>query len=188
MDYVLRALTPDLTDDYLYFFKKIAFADNPKWASCYCYFPHAPHDAENWHDRKAEQNRAAVIEMIRDGRMQGYLAYHNDEPVAWCNAGPRNRLTILDPDYNDETIGAIVCFIVDKNHRRKGLARHLLEAACDGFRQQGYGIVEGYPRSDAHDDASSHFGPLKLFLAAGFEPYKEENGSLIVRKILECAD
>ena len=105
--------------------------------------------------------------------MHGYLAYQNEKPMAWCNAGPRTRLTILDEDEDAEKIGSIICFIVAKDHRGKGVARHLLEAACDGFRQQGYEIVEGYPRSDSHDDASSHFGPLKMFLAAGFSLTKK---------------
>jgi ribosomal protein S18 acetylase RimI-like enzyme len=183
-EYEIQELTPDLLDDYLNFFDNIAFADNPKWASCYCYFPHAPHDDENWHDRTGEQNRAAVVEAIREGRINGYLAYENDNPVAWCNAGPRARVTILDPDDDAEKIGSIVCFIVAKPFRGLGIARKLLDAACAGFRQKGIRIAEAYPRPDAHDDATSHFGPLKMFLDEGFEPFKEENGSLIVRKHL----
>ena len=187
-EYFIQELTPELLDDYLLFFDQIAFVDNPKWASCYCYFPHAPHDVEKWPRRTGEQNRAAVVESICDGRMHGYLAYQDDKPVAWCNAGPRTRVTILDPDADAEKIGSIVCFIVAKPHRGKGLARRLLDAACEGFRRQGVEIVEAYPRPDAHDDATSHFGPLKMFLAAGFEPFKENNGSVIVRKTLECGD
>jgi ribosomal protein S18 acetylase RimI-like enzyme len=183
--YVIRALSPDLLDDYLTFFDHIAFADNPKWASCYCYFPHAPHDNEKWHDRTGVQNRAAVIEAIREGRIHGYLAFENNKPVAWCNAGPRASLKIVDDDPAAERIGSIVCFVVAKPFRGKGIARRLLEAACGGFQRQGIEIAEAYPRPDAHDDATSHYGPLKMFLAAGFEPFKEDNGSLIVRKRLE---
>ena len=184
-DYVIQALSPELLDDYLNFFDNMAFADNPKWASCYCYFPHAPHDIEKWHDRTGEQNRASVIESIREGRMHGYLAYKDGAPVAWCNAGPRTAVTILDPDVDAKKIGSIVCFIVAKPHRGKGVARRLLDAACDGFRRQGFEIAEAYPRPDAHDDATSHFGPLKMLIDAGFQPFKEDNGSLIVRKRLE---
>lgn len=183
-EYDIRELTPRLLDDYLYFFDHEAFVDNPNWASCYCYFPHAPHDTENWHDRTGEQNRAAVIESIREGRMHGYLAYQNDKAIAWCNAGPRTHVTILDPDADAEKIGSIVCFVVAKPHRGKGVAQRLLDSACEGFRQQGFEIVEAYPRTDAHDDASSHYGPLKMFLAAGFKTYGEDNGSMIVRKAL----
>ena len=111
-EYEIQELAPDLLDDYLNFFDNIAFVDNPKWASCYCYFPHAPHETEKWHDRTGEQNRASVIESIREGRMHGYLAYQNDRPIAWCNAGPRAGVTILDADPNAEKIGSIVCFVV----------------------------------------------------------------------------
>lgn len=183
-EYDIRELTAKLLDDYLYFFDHVAFVDNPKWASCFCYFPHAPHDTEKWHDRTGEQNRAAVIESIREGRMHGYLAYRNDKPIAWCNAGPRASVTILDPDVDAERIGSIVCFIVGKSHRGKGVARRLLNAACEGFRRHGLAIVEAYPRADAHDDATSHYGPLKMYLAAGFQSSKEDDGSVIVRKSL----
>jgi GNAT superfamily N-acetyltransferase len=187
-DYEIRELTPELLDDYLYFFDHIAFVDNPKWASCYCYFPHAPHDFEKWHDRTGEQNRSAVIESVQAGRIRGYLAYQYDKPVAWCNAGPRTGVTILDPEVDAEKIGSIICFVVAKPHRGKGVARRLLEAASEGFRQYGFETIEAYPRLDAKDDASSHFGPLKMFLDAGFQPFKEDNGSLIVRRSLRGDD
>ncbi len=187
-DYVIRELTPELLTDYLTYFDTTAFADNPKWASCYCYFPHAPHSTENWHDRTGEQNRTEVSGLIHESKMHGYLAYHDDKPVGWCNAGPRVNATILDDEPGSQWVGAIVCFVVAKSHRGKGVARRLLEAACEGFQRQGFEIAEGYPRPDANDDATSHFGPMSLFLSAGFEPFKEEGGSVIVRKVLECAD
>jgi GNAT superfamily N-acetyltransferase len=183
-DYVIRELSPELLDDYLYFFDHDAFADNPKWAACYCYFPHAPHDLEKWHERTGQQNRAVVSESIRAGRMHGYLAFQGNKVVGWCNAGPRVSMTILDDDDDSKKIGAIVCFVVAKPHRGKGVARRLLEAACDGFRRQGFEFAEGYPRKDAHDDATSHFGPLNMYLAGGFQPLRETDGSVIVRKSL----
>lgn len=183
-DYVIRELTPELLDEYLRFFDTDAFADNPKWASCYCYFPQAPHDTENWHDRTGEQNRADVSRLIESGEMQGYLAFHDGKAVAWCNAAPRTRMTILDDEAGAEKVGSIICFIVAKEHRGRGVAKKLLAAALAGFERQGLELAEGYPRRDAHDEASSHFGPLSLFLAAGFEPHTETDGNTVVRKVL----
>ena len=181
----IRELTPQLLDDYLTFFDRDAFTDNPRWASCYCYFNHAPHHLQKWEDRTAADNRAAVSQRILAGQMHGYLAYDRDRPVAWCNAAPRPLITTLDDDQTStDKIGSIVCFVVAKPYRGQQIARQLLEAACAGFLRQGFQIAEAYPRPGARGEAANHTGPLSLYLAAGFLPYRESGGTLIVRKTL----
>lgn len=66
-DIEIRELSPALLADYLAFFDGDAFADNPGWSSCYCFFNQAPHDREEWRGRTAEQNRTAVVSCIRSG-------------------------------------------------------------------------------------------------------------------------
>jgi GNAT superfamily N-acetyltransferase len=183
-DLIVRPLAPEILADYLTFFDRDAFTDNPHWASCYCYFNHFPHPLGNWEQRTAAENRQGASELIRAGRMRGYLAYLDGQVVAWCNAAPRAWMTTLDDDPQAAEIGAIVCFIVAKAYRGKGIARRLLEAACDGFRSQGMRIAEAYPRRQAHGEASNYHGPLGMYLAAGFEPYHEEEGIVTVRKRL----
>src|SRR2546422_1010526 len=51
---VVKELTPSLRDDFLHFFDKVAFADNPDWSDCYC---SAYHFANN--KGKAESRREA---------------------------------------------------------------------------------------------------------------------------------
>src|SRR5688500_9646233 len=88
-DDVIRELTPELLGDYLSFFDNDAFADNPKWASCYCRCYHFPHHLKSWKEQTAAENRAAVCDLIGQRQMRGYLAYSGGKPVAWCNAAPR---------------------------------------------------------------------------------------------------
>lgn len=184
-DITVVEMSPALRDHYLAFFDHDAFADNPRWASCYCFFNFAPHASENWESRKADQNRAAVIDLIERGRMRGYLAYASGKPVGWCNANLHANYTTLDEaEPNREQIGAIVCFIVAKAYRGTGVARRLLEAACAGFRNQGIDVVEAYPRKDTGDEAANYHGPLAMYLAAGFEPVTEKEGVVTVRKKL----
>ena len=185
-DYVIRELSPSLLEDYLSFFDHDAFADNPRWASCYCYFHHAPHDLKDWKERTADENRAAVSQLIRDQQMHGYLAYLDGRPVAWCNAGPRAQMTTLQDmeDAQADRIGSIICFVVAQPQRGRGVARRLLEAACEGFQRRGFKIAEAYPRKDAQDEAGNHYGSLSMYLAAGFEPFGETGDNMIVRKSL----
>jgi GNAT superfamily N-acetyltransferase len=185
-DCVIRELSPELLPDYLAFFDHDAFADNPRWAFCYCYFHHAPHRLQRWNDRTAAENRAAVSQLIADRQMSGYLAYLDDRVVGWCNAMPRANMTTRDPDNDPQAgnIGAIACFVIAKPYRGRGIARRLLNAACDGFQRQGLVIAEAYPLRNARSEAANHQGPLSMFLTAGFEPFKEKDGVVTVRKQL----
>jgi GNAT superfamily N-acetyltransferase len=184
--YTIRALSPELLNDYLAFFDQDAFADNPRWGFCYCYFNHAPHHLMDWNQRTASENRSSVSDLIRDNQMHGYLAYFDGKPVGWCNAASRTQMTNLpdDEDLPVHRIGSIVCFIIAKPYRGRGIARRLLEAACEGFCQQGFELAEAYPFKGAQGDAANHYGPLTMYLAAGFEPYREVDGVMIVRKKL----
>jgi len=183
---VIRPLEPGLLEDYLVFFDRDAFADNPRWAGCYCYFNHAPHQFEEWGQRTAEQNRAGVSELIQANHMYGYLAYLDGKVAGWCNAGPRGVYTSLDPQPEPpgERVGAIVCFVIAAPYRGRGVARSLLKSALDGFEQQGYTSVEAYPRKDAAGQAANYHGPLQMYLNAGFEALGEQDGQVFVRKRL----
>ncbi len=119
--------------------------------------------------------------------MQGYLAYVDGSPVGWCNAAPRALLHALDdePIPEAEQVGTIVCFLVEPSHRGRGVAKRLLEAACEGLRSQGLRIVEGNPRTEATSSAENHFGPLSLYLSAGFTVHRtDDDGSVYVRRTL----
>jgi hypothetical protein len=85
-----HALTPERLPDLLRHFEGAAFADNPKWRSCYCQFLYVDHHKVNWMERTGEENRAAACDSIRQGRMQGFLAYRAGQVVGWCNAAPRS--------------------------------------------------------------------------------------------------
>jgi GNAT superfamily N-acetyltransferase len=180
----IKELVPSLQQDFLRFFDGSAFSDNPKWSSCYCQCFYEDHSVVNWSERTAPQNRELACQRIQCRSMQGYLAYCEGTPVGWCNAAPRNLLHALDdePAPDAEHVGTILCFLVEPSHRGRGVARQLLEAACDGLRKQGLRIAEANPRTTPTSAAESHFGPLKMYLAAGFTVHQEdEDGSVWVR-------
>jgi len=54
-DVRIQEFSPALLDDYLRFFDNDAFVDNPRGASCYCFFNHAPHESEDWDQRDARR-------------------------------------------------------------------------------------------------------------------------------------
>jgi ribosomal protein S18 acetylase RimI-like enzyme len=180
----IRHLTPELRDDWLQFFEGAAFADNPKWKSCYCQFLYVDHSKVDWAARTAQENRAASCERIGCGRMQGLLAYRGDQVVGWCNAAPRMLMDGFadEPDPDEARLGQITCFVVAREHRRTGVARALLEAACEMLRQQGLAFAEANPSRNAASDAANHYGPLSLFESAGFIAVRERDDGIVVMR------
>lgn len=184
----IQPLSQNLIPNYLDYFDNRAFADNPEWAFCYCHFLYADRQVKPWGQYKAAENRQAVIRLIGDGQLRGYLAFVDDQPIGWCNATPK----VLVPELRDlwpedaSQVGSIGCFVIAKPHRGQGVASQLLAAACDGFREQGLKFAEGYPLPRSKSESSNHFGPLNMFLSAGFEVYKKKSGRrVVVRKRLD---
>lgn len=183
----IRRLGPELQGDFLQYFEGPAFADNPRWRSCYCQFLHVDHNKVQWKTRTADENRAAACTRIACSRMQGLLAYRDGEVVGWCNAAPRALLEAFadEPDPDAAELGQITCFVVALPHRRTGVARALLDAACEMLRDQGLRIAEASPLRDARSEAEHHHGPLSLYLSAGFVVHREDDdGRVLVRRAL----
>ncbi len=183
----IRKLSPELEPDYLAFFDRDAFPDNPDWAPCYCNFYFVGSTGKPWDERTAEENRADVSQRIRLGKMPGYLAYLEDRPVGWCLAAPKMELPTITMEEAFSTsdlehTGAIVCFIVAGPYRRIGIAQRLFEAACESLREAGMRFLEAYPRTMAHDDAENCRGPLGMYRDAGFEVVREVGRLVVVRK------
>lgn len=189
MDLLVKSLRPELLDDYLDFFDHRAFADNPDWGDCYCYFYLADPAKEDWFSRTGEQNRRSVSELIARGEMYGYLAYVEGKVAGWCHAGPKTNFSGLLAgqdlvDSDTPKTGSIVCFVVAAAYRRRGIATALLEAACQGFVGLGLRFAEAYPSLHAAGDGANYNGPLRMYLEAGFAIHRKFPTYQVVRKAL----
>jgi len=127
---------------------------------------------------------APVIAPLSPARLAELLAFFDGYAF---NAAPRRMLHALDaePLLDADCIGCILCFLVSPSARGQGIARVLLEAACEGLRAQGLRYAEANPRPNARTCAEQHFGPLPMYLSAGFVVDRTDaDGSVWVRRQL----
>jgi Acetyltransferases len=191
MNVEIRKLTPDLLDDWLNFFDNIAFSDNDDWSGCYCMCYHWTEELnskKSWNCGKedAPYNRECAINLIKSGKMQGYLAYHDGKVVGWCNANDKydsvNIKLPLDETGKDGRIKSIVCFCIDPNFRGKGIASRLIEKVCADATNDGYDYVEAYPFCD--DGNNAYHGPISMYEKNGFKAGGIVYGCIVYRKYL----
>jgi GNAT superfamily N-acetyltransferase len=191
----VHPVTEDRIDDWLRFFDRDAFADNPAWAACYCAEPHleprggGPEPAER---RTARSNRAAMIDLLRGGRSFGYLAYVDGEPAGWVNASKRSEYALyrLDGDGDageppDDDVIGVSCFVIAPPYRRHGLATQLLARVLDDLPSREATWVEAYPGTgERPDDASNFRGPRPMYESCGFLPVEERERYVVVRRLV----
>jgi ribosomal protein S18 acetylase RimI-like enzyme len=187
MHITIKPLTPELINDYLFLFDNIVFTENPEWSACYCFSFHFTGTGEQW---KKENNRASVISYINENKMNGYLAYSHDKPVGWCNANNRSKYQALSKYYkltgsSEEKICSVVCFVVDPDYRRQGIAQRLLEQVCSDCSAQDYDYIEAYPAKGILSCERQYKGPMELYKRLNFKVENEYENYSVVRKKLK---
>ena len=148
---------------------------DPKW--CWCsYFRVRGRD---WTNSTAADNRELLAAAARRRHhAPGLVAYDEGTVVGWVSLGPRDdyeRLAysrVLAP-VDEVPVWSIVCFVVGRKSRGKGVAGELLAGAVDYARDHGATMLEAYP-VDVHlgeriASASAYQGTLGMFKRAGFK-------------------
>ena len=126
--------------------------------------------------QKGEENKRALKRIVDSGEVPGLLAYADGHPVGWCSVAPREAFPRLGRSrilkrVDDRPVWSAVCFFVDKQFRRKGVAVRLLEAAVEHAKKHGAMVVGGYPvepRKASTPDAFAFTGLASAFRKAGF--------------------
>lgn len=202
---VVKELNASLVNDYFEFFDSVYqtdpwlnFKDNPYWSGCYCGFYDDPRPEKDLVGLGASERKKMRSARILSNRATGFLAYLNNKVVGWCNAGPRASYGTLrhEPDPVEdpmESVGAILCFVIASNNRRSGIATELLRTACESFKRSGLQYVEGYPRTrpasvenpyNIPEEHLNYYGPLQMYLKAGFKTHRQFEKYAVVRKTL----
>jgi GNAT superfamily N-acetyltransferase len=178
-------------------FEKL-FSQKNGWDFCWCMHFHRPRSLPKnkrlrTRAERGVRNRREKRELVERGRSHGILVYAKREPVGWCQYGPREELPRIDnsrnyrglaPESGKEKVWRITCFVVDKKHRKRGIASAALKATLTAIRSKGGGLVEAFPiihweelcrsrlrrcgHAPAFGNTSTH-GTVSMFEKEGFK-------------------
>src|SRR5688500_17317208 len=151
------------------------FAEGGDPKRCWCAFWRVR--GSGWQDWTAAKNRTVLEGLAGRDPAPGLVAYSESRAVGWVSVGPREDYERLEHSkvlarVDDKPVWSIVCFVVSKSVRGRGVARELLAAAVDYAREHGATLVEAYPVDTERGRvpaASAYTGALSMFERAGFD-------------------
>lgn len=148
-------------------------------ASCQCIWPVLSN--KDWDATTTPQRTEMFRTEIDEGPPPGIVAYVDGEAAGWIRIGPRTRQARVartriiaaasTEPFDDESVWAVTCFVVRREHRGGGLNLELLRAAVEYARESGARLIEGYPvdtRGEKQRSNDLFHGTLGTFRAAGF--------------------
>jgi len=195
MNIEICKLAPDLAEDYARFHDATPHQGEQGEIHCYCTAWHGENGEEAWFPAQ-EERRAKAIQFIKEGSLQGYLAYRGDEIVGWCNANTKadcagcvDYLRSCELPVEDCAAGvkikSIFCFLIAPKMQRKGVATQLIERVCKDAAKDGYDFVEAYGSKKPKGPAFEQFGYLAMYETCGFNQYAKRKDKIVMRKRLK---
>ena len=172
MEYSTKELTEGTLSDFARLFNT---HPAPGATRCWCTYNHRsrslPQSLKLGPKESAARNRRLKRELVKNGCSHGIIVYENGAPVGWCQYGTSAELPRIDSDPRYQKLGRqsrgkilwrITCFVVDRKHRRRGVARAALKAVLKAIRKKGGGLVEAYPLASWNTYASFR-GTISMF-------------------------
>ncbi len=166
----IHPVTPDRWDDLA-----TLFGPSGAYSGCWCMWNRQTN--REYEEHRGDDNRTALAALVAAGEVPGLIAYDDAAPVGWVSLGPREVFTRLGRSpvtkpVDDTPVWSVTCFVIDRDHRGRGVATALLDAAVTYAADQGATAVEGYPvepRSDEMPPIYAWMGLASMFRRAGFE-------------------
>lgn len=196
----IQKLTPALVEDYIHFFDTTPHNQKRHNVKCYCVFWCSDDcTGKDFHTKAARRDYAAAC--VRNGTIQGYMAYYDGQVVGWCNAntksdcltcrgwlgmnGPRKGFIPTEEATPEIRVKSVFCFAIAPKLRRQGIASALLARVCEDAAADGFDFVEAYPDREITAKSEDFVGYADMYKNMGFRVYAETSKKLIMRKALK---
>lgn len=195
MSISIKRLTPELIEDYLNFFDVTPHDDNIDEHKCYCVcWCSADHRIATDFSSQ-EKRRELARQYVKDGIINGYLAYQGDRVIGWCNANTKSEclhctswlrfMQSVNVDDTNLKIKSVFCFVIVPDMQRKGVATQLLERVCEDAKADDFDIVEAYPNKAFVSTSHDFMGTVGMYEKAGFTTCYETGDKFVIRKSLK---
>ncbi|MCH5261874.1 MAG: GNAT family N-acetyltransferase [Lachnospiraceae bacterium] len=201
MDIKIQALDSGMALQYVDFFENRAFSDGNINKGCYCVWHHWTEKHEYERSLLPAEERPSVkrnyaIDLIEQDRLHGFVAWHENKIIGFCNADLKNNYFRMSKEKNPDSwtgidnnnkVMAIVCFTIDPNYRGKGIAKKLLSYACDFASHNGYDYIESYP-SDGEFNPNLCCGNRSMYESQGFTIINVSDGIVARKQVNGCEE
>lgn len=190
MNITIKRLTPDLAEDYVHFFNTTPHNERYNMKCyCVCWSSNVPEGF----DVRPEADVA--LPFVRNGNLQGYLAYSEGKVIGWVNANTKSeclnclgwqwsRTAYPTDSATDQYTKSIFCFTIAPEFQRKGIATQLLEQVCSDAKQDGFRFVEAYPDKIFTEQSEGFVGHTEMYKKLGFTVcYETENRCVMLQKL-----
>jgi len=176
----VRKLGLDLIEDFYAIHNK---KNQAGW--CFCSAWWTP-SWEGWGQRSAEENKSVREKLFDQKIWDGFLLYQADNPIGWCQCGPRDQWPKLCRNYDlspDPKTWAITCLFIIPPARRKGYSVVFLTEILRQIRKSGVGRVQAFPRrGDDLPSGDVWTGPEGLYRKLGFIIVRQDQNFTIYEK------
>ena len=119
------------------------------------------------------ENREGKRQLTSEGRAHGTIVYCGEDPVGWCQFGPREEHSRIDRKRGYTPISPdawrITCLFIAPGHRRSGLAAYAAKESVREMQKAGVRAVEAYPVNGERSATLLWSGTPRLFEGLGFE-------------------
>lgn len=181
-----RPLTPDTWEDFLR-----VFGVNGAYDGCWCMF--FRQTGAEYSEGRGESNRVAIRNLCNDGRQPGLVGHLDGEPAGWVSIGPRTEFGRIlrsplfkDDEPDNDAVWSLVCLFVHRDHRGRGMTRHLVEGAVEHARANGAARVDAYAiHPDGRAASELYHGTPEIYRASGFtEVFRPNDNRVLMRRDL----
>src|SRR6187431_290916 len=183
----IEPATPDRFDDVEH-----ALTGGGDGRSCQCQWWTLTN--AQFQETSAEERQELLRDEVTTGPPPGLIAYVDGEAAGWVRVGPRtgqarlartkNYTSSSEEAWDDDSVWAVTCFVVRREHRRQGLNARLLDAAVEHARTHGARLIEAYPidpdvgtKKPAND---MYHGVWSTFADAGFREVARPRPDVVV--------
>lgn len=165
MELTFRLLTPDLWPAL-----EDLFSESAVCSRCWCMYGRI---GGSYRKRPAEENKAALRQVVEHGPPPGVLAFDGGAAVGWCRVTPRDAVPWLDRLWqlkrvDDTPVWSLSCLYVRKRYRGRGITSHLIAEALETARRANAPALEAYPFDAEVSPSASGSGYASTFARAGF--------------------